>query len=231
MRGRRLEKMNKEWLAYYFVTQITQKTGNIQARLERALDAIDKLLEKGWTLEEIKNELDLFAQMYPLAVKNIYHMEEIMGNKQPPGNLLEPDAFYYHNALRETSAPTKLVYNKEKQCYERIDQPFFLEMKKCFTMNDLLRYWYKSNGMNPTEHHIKQDTGRFEYLLGMYDIDEILFAIDIAQATRKDNQQKPLRNVFELEKYIEEAKEAIQLKKSASRLEGIDRVFKRREAQ
>jgi hypothetical protein len=219
----------KQWLAHYFVTQITQKTVNIQGRIERALGAIDKLLEKGWTVEEIKNELDLFAKMYPQVVKNIYHLEEIIGNKQPPGNLMEPDVFYYHNALRVTSAPTQLKYNPELKRYERIEPEFFLEMKKCFTMKDLLQYWYKSNGMTPTEHNIKQDTGRFEYLLGLYDLDEILFMIDIAQATRKDNQQKPLRNVFELEKFIEEAREAIQLKKNAHRLEGIDRIIKRRE--
>jgi len=217
--------MDKEWLAHYFVTMISMKNTNMEKRYQRTLETIEMYLEQGWELEEIKYELDQFAMMYPQLLPNIYHIEEIMANKQPPNNLINPDIFYYHNALRITSEPPRIYYDEEQQCFVRKDSDFFLEIKKRFTMKDLLTYWYNSNKMKPTEHNIKQDTGRFEYLLTVYDLDEVLYMIDITQRKRKENQMPACRNVFEIEKHIEDAREMIKLKKNEHRKMKIDRVF------
>jgi hypothetical protein len=220
--------MDKNWLAHYFVECIVRKSGNIQTRIERALVALAKLEEQGWMLEEIKNEMDLFAQTYPAVVTNIYHIEEIMGNKEAPNNLMESGVFYYHNRLRNVPPPPKMKFDKETRQYIRIEQPFFLEMKKRFSMPELLEYWYTSNGMKATEHNLKQDTGKFKYLLGMYDLDEVLFMIDVAQSNRREANQRPLRNAFELEKFLEEARDAIKLKKNVHRVQGIDQEIQRK---
>lgn len=215
-----------EELAYYFVHQITQSRVGIEARIGSAMASIPKLLEKGWTLQAIKDELDLFAQTYPQVVLNVYHMDEIMAKKEPPNNLMEPFVFYYHNQLREVSPPT-MIRRDENGKLVRVSNPFYLEMKKCYSMQDLLDYWYKQMGITPNDHMVRQDEGKFKYILGNYTLDEVLFAIDAARTIRKEKQVRPLRNAFELDKYIEDGREFIKAKENAHKSQGINREVKR----
>lgn len=220
-----------EELAYYFVHTITQAKVGIKGRINSAITSIQQLLEDGWTLDEIKYELDEFAKMYPQIVVNIYHIEEIMGQKVAPNNLIEPDVFYYHNILRNVSGPTRIKRDPETGKLIRYSEPFYLEIKKRFTLKDLLDYWYKQMEIIPNEHIVRQDEGKFKYLLSNYTLDEILFAIDVAKAIRREMQLRPLRNAFELDKYIEEARALIKEKENVHRLQGINREFKRSQLQ
>ena len=217
-------------LASYFVHNFIQINENKEVHISRAIQSIHNLIEKGWTVEGIKETLDQFAKEYPNLLSNIRIIEEIMSNKQPPDNLMDPDVFYYHNELRITSKPPKLKFDKKTKKYIRKEEPFFLEMKPVYTMQDLLRYWYKSNKTFADERMMKRDKGRFQYLLDYYDLDELLFMIDLAQADRKEKNIKPLKNIFHLEPYIEEAKKAIERKRSISRMQGIDEIIKRKES-
>lgn len=222
-----MELENAQELANYFVYRITQSRVGVEARIKSALTAIAQLQERGWGLYEIKCELDQFAQDYPQVVPNIYHMGEIMDKKEPPNNLLEPHVFYYHNLLRETSPPTKIVKDPNTGKMVRQSQPFYLEMKKRFTMQELLDYWYTQMEIKPNEHMIRQDEGKFRYILGNYTIDEVLFSIDASKAVRRERQLRPLRNAFELDKYIEDARDFIKAKENVHKMQGINREFKR----
>lgn len=215
-------------LALYFFNHVLYRSVS-ESQIISANNYIGELINKGWTIHQIKNELDNFAKEYPNMISNVYTMQQIMSNKQPPNNLIDPDTFYYHNALRVVSPPPKLYFDKEKGQMIRKDSEYYLEMKNSFTMNDLLDYWYKSNEMQPNENNLRQDKGRFEYLLGFYDLDEILFMIDIAQDQRKEMKQRLLRNVFDLEKYAEDAKDSIKAKRSVSRMQGVDKIIRRRD--
>ncbi|WP_067923602.1 hypothetical protein [Alicyclobacillus shizuokensis] len=218
--------MNREELAQYFVYELVQPSGNAERRVSTAILALERLEELGWTLEEIKQELDTFAKSYPQIIRNVYHLEEIFGQKEPPGNLMEPDVFYYHNELREVPPPTRIVKDPVTGQFIRTDSEFYLEMKRRFTMNDLLAYWYRSNGtVDPKEHTRRQDEARFRYLLGIYNLDEILFAIDCAKSLREERQQSPLRNVFELERYIEDARQMLLEKINVHKLAGINQII------
>ncbi|RHW32025.1 hypothetical protein [Oceanobacillus profundus] len=215
-------------LAYYFTVNVLRKPEHNTARIHNACQSIQNLCGVGWTLDALKAEIDAFQRDYPSLLANIYHLEEVIGNKKPPNNLIEEDVFYYHNHLRITSSPSKLVLNKETRQYERVEEEFFLEMKAFFTIEDLLKYWYESNGMRSTNHHIKQDTGRFKYLLDFYDIDEVLFMIDIAQQQRALFDLRPLTNAFQLEKYVEDARKKIKEKQNIHLLKGINHVIPRK---
>ncbi|CDQ41782.1 hypothetical protein [Virgibacillus salexigens] len=221
---------NVQDLACYFVVNITNKTLQHGKRIESACTAIEKLLVKGWTVDLIKLELDAFKRSYPSVLNNIYHIEEIMNEKVPPHNLIEPDVFYYHNRLRETAPPSRLRFNKETREYECHTEAFFLEMKKLFTLEDLLAYWYESNKQNYNENTMKQDKGRFKHLLGFYDIDEILFMIDIAQEKRQEMKLRALTNAFHIEKYIDDARDAIKAKRNIHQMQGINHVIPRKVA-
>jgi hypothetical protein len=220
---------SNEELAHYFVNQIVQPRFGHEGRIGSALSAIPELVAKGWTLDGIKNEVDLFAQQYPEAVRNIYHIGEIMNQKQPPNNLMERDVFYYHNKLRITSPPVRVRQNEAGEMV-RESSPFFLEMKSNFTLNDLLNYWYQQMNITPSDHMIKQDEGKFKYILTNYTLDEVLFSIDAARSIRKDRQLRPLRNAFELDKYIEDARELIKGKENVHKVQGINREVKRHDA-
>jgi hypothetical protein len=216
-----------EELAHYFVYHITQSRVGVEARIKSALASIPTLLGKGWSLYEIKMELDQFAQDYPQVVPNIYHIGEIMDKKEPPNNLLEPDVFYYHSELRNMSQPPRITKDPETGRMVRHSEPFYLEMKQRYSMQELMDYWYKQQEITPNEHMLRQDEGKFKYILGNYTLDEVLFSIDVSNILRKERQLRPLRNAFELDKYIEDAREAIQRKQNVHKMQGINREFRR----
>lgn len=218
--------MNEQQLAEYFVHYITRSTIGVDARIRSASTSIPKLIQKGWTIPELKNALDYFAQMYPDISRNVYHIDEIVGKMEPPNNLLEPEVFYYHNALREVSPPPRLIKNEEGK-FVRQEENFYLEMKQRFTLKDLLSYWYQQMEIKPNDHMLKQDEGKFKYILGNYTIDEILFSIDVARVQRKEQRLRLLRNAFDLDKYIDEAREFIRRKQNVHKMSGINKVIRR----
>lgn len=221
-----MSEFNQQQLAEYFVFHITKSSIGIDARIKRASDSIPKLISKGWTIPELKNALDQFSNTYPDIVRNVYHIDEIVGKMDPPNNLLEPDVFYYHNSLREVSPPPRLVKDSNGKII-RQEEPFYLEMKSSFTMKELLRHWYQQMEIRPHDDMIRRDEGGFKKILSNYTIDEILFAIDVAKTQRKEKQLRLLRNVFDLEKYIDEAREFIKEKKNTHKMSGINRVIRR----
>lgn len=213
-------------LSIYFFNSVVERIVS-EGQLCSTVEYIDKLVSKGWKLDDIKNEMDLFKKEYPEMIRNVYTLEQIMSSKQPPNNLIEEGVFYYHNLLRSTSNPARIIKDKETGRFIKIETPYYLEMIKTFTLENLLNYWYESSQQEANESLIRKDKGRFDYLLGFYDIDEILFAIDIAQGNRKVMKQKPLKNAFDLEKYIEEAKEEVKAKRSVARMNKVNKIIER----
>ncbi|MBU5262152.1 hypothetical protein [Bacillus atrophaeus] len=221
---------NVQDLANYFVYHITKSSVGVEGRIKSALTSIPKLLDKGWSLEEIKDQLDSFACTYPQIVINLYHIDEIMNQIEPPNNLMEKDVFYYHSELREMSSPPKIIRDEGSGELIRQSEDFYLEMKNRYTLQDLLNYWYKKMKIKPNDHMMKQDEGKFKYILGNYTLDEVLFAIDASVILRKERQQRLLRNAFELDKYIEDAREFIRRKENMHKMGGINREFRRERA-
>ncbi|WAT23593.1 hypothetical protein O0R52_21595 (plasmid) [Bacillus halotolerans] len=217
-------------LANYFVYNITKSHVGVEGRIKSALTSIPKLLDRGWSLQEIKEQLDLFAYTYPRIVINLYHIDEIMNQIEPPNNLMEKDVFYYHSELREMSSPPKIIRDQESGKLIRQSEDFYLEMKSRYTLQDLMNYWYKKMNIQPTDHLMRQDEGKFKYILGNYTLDEVLFAIDASVILRKERQQRLLRNAFELDKYIEDARDFIRRKENMHKMGGINREFRRERA-
>lgn len=216
-----------EELAHYFVVNVQSKSEGVSRRIEYAIQSIKNSLEVGWTIDSIREEIDKFKLHHPSLISSIYHIEEIIGNKQPPQNLMDPNIFYYHNELRITSKPVKILFNEEERRYERLEEAFFLEMKKAFTLQDLLDYWYKSISVKPNQNILNQDTGKFKHFLKYYDIDELLFMIDLSIRERKAMNLPIHRDVFQIEKFADKAKEAIEAKRSVQKIQGVNSVVEK----
>jgi len=218
--------MDIESLAVYFVENITQKTINHEARINKATIAMDSLIKKGWTVDTIKDKLDEFKRLHPSFCPNIYHVEEIMGNMTPPNNLLETDVFYYHKELRSIPMPSRIILNKETREYERQEEAFFLEMKTVYTLEDALNYWYRVTKHTPSNADLRRDKGKLEYLLKSYDIDDILFMIDLALESYVSRKAK-LTNLFKVEDFADKARDTLMSKKSIHMIHGIHKIKKR----
>ena len=117
--------------------------------------------------------------------------------------LLEKGKYYYNNRLHICSkAPTWNPKTMQEEC-----EPFFMEMKIKFTMQDLLELFYKEC-KTPVGLRVKtRDEGALQHLLNKYNnlkapgIDYVLSMIDMAS---KDNNLDFLTNPFELENYSKE---------------------------
>ena len=100
-------------------------------------------------------------------------------------SLLKRDTFYYNRALQIVSQPP--VWNPETMKQE--SEPFYLEMKIRFTMDDLLDYYYNELRVNPTFRDKNKDKGALQYLLNKYRVDNIqsidvvLFLIEELKST------------------------------------------------
>lgn len=100
-------------------------------------------------------------------------------------SLLKRDTFYYSSVLQMVSPPPK--WDPEKMTYS--SEPFYLEMKINFTMNDLLEHYYNELKIDVNFRDENKDKGALQYLLNKYklngveSIDVILLLIEEAKAT------------------------------------------------
>lgn len=119
-------------------------------------------------------------------------------------SLIKKDTYYYNNRLHITSKPpTWNPKTLQEEC-----EPFFMEMKINFTLEDLLELYY-SECRVPIGLRVKtRDEGALQHLLNKYNnlkapgLDYVMLMIDLAG---KDNELDFLTNPFELENYSKEA--------------------------
>ena len=94
------------------------------------------------------------------------------------------DSVYYHNELQIHSKPG--YYDPETGRVEK--QPYYLEMKYRYTMDNLLEYYYNKLSIPIQFRNIKRDIGAFKHILNdykfnnMHTVDFILYIIDYAVA-------------------------------------------------
>ena len=107
------------------------------------------------------------------------------------------DSIYFHNELQIHSKPGS--YNPETGKVEK--QPYYLEMKRRYTMNDLLEYYYTKLMVPIQFRNEKRDIGAFKHIINDYKfndintVDFILFIIDyVVSKEIKLNNPLDLKN-------------------------------------
>ena len=119
-------------------------------------------------------------------------------------SLLEKGVYYYHNEFHITSKPpTWNPVTFKEEC-----EPFFIEMKIKYTIEDLRNRFYDKCKVPPGLREDKLVEGGLKHLLSKYNnlsaqsIDYIMLMIDLAD---EDVDRELITNVFDLEKYSKQA--------------------------
>lgn len=119
-------------------------------------------------------------------------------------SLLEKGVYYYHNEFHITSKPpTWNPVTFEEEC-----EPFFMEMKIKYTIEDLRDRFYDKCKVPLGLREDKLVEGGLKHLLSKYNnlsaqsIDYIMLMMDLAD---EDVDRELITNVFDLEKYSKQA--------------------------
>lgn len=115
-------------------------------------------------------------------------------------SLLKRDTFYYSSILQLVSAPPK--WDPEKMICT--SEPFYLEMKIKFTIDDLLKHYYDELKIDINLRDENKDKGALQYLLNKYkinkieNIDVILLLIEEAKIT---SEKPTITNPLKLQEF------------------------------
>lgn len=170
----------------------------------RTIATANYLKDNGYSTQDIlkilKNTIkNINKDTIDLAIRGEDLPEELWDN-----SLLEKNKFYYSDILHiKSKAPSWNPITFKEEC-----EPFFLEMKINFTIDDLLIYYYDKCRVPQGLKDDKKNAGAFKHLIKKYDafnnvpgLDYVLALIDKAS---KDVDKNFFTDVFEIENYNKE---------------------------
>jgi hypothetical protein len=135
-----------------------------------------KLYEICYGTEPTEKELALLEIQYKRLLDNKFTNKEayqlLLDNKLYTDDLLyedsliltEDDTIYYHNELQIHSKPGGF----DPETCTIIKQPYFLEMRYRYTMEELLNYYYDKLLVPIHFRDNKRDVGAFNHLIKSY---------------------------------------------------------------
>lgn len=141
-------------------------------------------------------------------------------------SLLKKNTFYYHNTLHiRPPAPT---FNPHSQS-EKVEK-FYLEMKIRYTMDDLIRYFYRTLRINSELADRKKDEGSFNYLLNKYDKLEFCEAIDFVLALIDYNRPTnisafPVQSILDITQSQQDVYDLFKRKTAEASLQKANRII------
>lgn len=159
-------------------------------------------------------DINYKIQNYPCNDKDYERFFKTINSSSSP-NLIAANRFYYHNELRVFPEPPTRELNIDTGEIEKTEFEYFLEMKASYTMNDLVKYIYSKDSFSLLKNNENRLKGGLKSLLCKYDIEVILFTIDTVDVLYIPNQKK-IKNIFEIEDYIQEGKVNLNMKVTES---------------
>lgn len=194
---------------------------------KQLIQDFNHLLSEGWIAQEIGYHLKMAAQTKDLSAKDVRLF--FQSKKMNRTNLLIPNKMYYHNELRITSKPPVIDYDYDTGEYIRKVDDYFLEMRASYTLEELTAYFKRNVHLYIPE--IMNDSrlkGALKWLTQNYDIEMVLFMIDIAENQIAFNDAQPLKNPSNLHEYFMNAKAGYECKMNQCRLAGGAKIVPRK---
>ncbi len=215
-------------LAMFFAEELRPKAFLSDTWVLKATGDMNRLL-KLRTPDEIKDAILKFKDDNP--GKKVYHVWEVFEDirnvatpKDTSKNLIKAGVFYYHPQLRNTP-PLPRVINKEDGTEEWHIEPFYIEIKDTYSINDLHKYF--TDKMNTESNNLKRDIGALKYLVDTYGLDEVLFTIEYVWDHCTCDDLRLPRQPFELDRWIHDGTERLKTIKAEATANGTDREIPR----
>jgi len=196
---------------------------------------IDELMAGNMTFQKIHEAITTYVNRGPEKMKETYLVSHLLeaeripyqkGVKQHnPDNLLMPMKFYYHQALQITPPPPVVVQLPDGSFHSSYE-PFYLEIRESFTVDDLVDYFYSKAAMTASTTRDK-DKGAFRHMLKTYDVDFLLHLIDEAFAQALDRGAQIPHEPFMIQEYVAETHLVYENRKNICYEGGFDRVIPR----
>ena len=141
-------------------------------------------------------------------------------------NLINPNRIYFHKELRLTAKTVEVEFDYNTGTYIKKEEPYFLEMKSTYTINNLKQYFIKV--LNPIKNmDTNRINGAFKWLTEHYDLEILLFMIDNAF----EDDLKNVRNPLQIRDYYDAALDKYEYIKKMSKLNGDDAIVPKRRMQ
>jgi hypothetical protein len=222
-----MKKISLYDLAFGYIKLFYMNTDiSVSAKKEVIMDVVE-LLDKGWTAEELGSHIKNY---YTANRGAMMDLKAYFRNLKPTKvNLLKPCNFYYHNELRITTPPPVVDFDYNTGELIRTVEDYYLEMKASYTIDELANYFLSKVGLCPGEAMTKNRIiGALQWLANNYDIDLILFMIDIADDIIVTNNLNKLRIPSDVKEYYAEAKELMNNKITECKVAGGDKIVPRK---
>lgn len=160
--------------------------------LEQTIKTIGTLIDNKFSSSEIIKILISIGKVDKITPNDL--PEYLWEN-----SLTKKGVFYYHSELHITSNPPKW----DPITMKEVTEPYFMEMKINYTINDLLNYYYKTLKIPIELRDEKKDIGGLTFLLDKYKkmkvepIDFVLTLIDTANTS----STKQIINVLSISEF------------------------------
>lgn len=185
-----------------------------------------KLIKAGWTSPELYAGINDWHRKHP--DKPTIFVSNLFAAKRPKSrNLLEYGRFYYHNALRNTSPPPLRAIDYDSGEITTISEPYFLEMKASFDVEEVADYYCKQFEIKANKHEKSRIVGTFGYLLKNSDVERIMFMIDVAANECRAEDLPPLKTPLDITDYAKEALSIFHEKKTEAVLSGGNKIVRK----
>lgn len=191
------------------------------------LRSLRECLDKGWNAHEIIQAFRVYKRKHDDDDWELDITRMMRGRSANP-NLLKSRRFYYHNALRLTAAPPKREIDYDSGEIKCINEPYFLEMKASFNVDDLIEYYVRHMKPDMKKDTITRYKGTFTYLLKSYNVEEILFMIDVTVNHVLSNDVRKPNSPFDIEKFYNDAEDMRNQKKTEAVLSGGKQIVRKK---
>lgn len=197
-----------------YVGMVYDKTTPTKADRKTIRAELRALLNSGWCSSELYDGFRNTKEYETPFVSDLFE-----GKRPRMKNLINTGTFYYHNDLRITSPPPKRMIDYDSGEITTISDPYFLEMKASYTMEDLILYYVRQVGNIHRPDHQRFE-GSFNWLMKFYTVQQILFMIDVMVNTCQCEDLSPPESPLDIQRFYRDARIIYTEKKTETLIAG-----------